>query len=166
MGSQNVVVGGRRRSIADAIACGAACAAPASCPALGIDLAENPAAAPRAANVILMIADGGGFNAWAAASLHRGRLGAEVFDGEGWVHYAVSIYPLRQSREPLRLMHDNQAGRMIEEMPDFIAGVQAAVEYVERRGEAIDWSNTLLILTADHDRLLLGPNSDRALRAA
>ena len=55
-------------------------------------------------------------------------------------------------------MHDNQAGRMIEELMDFKASIRAVVEWVDAR-EA--WDETLLVVTADHDHMLWGPLADR-----
>ncbi len=57
-------------------------------------------AAKPAKNVILMIADGTGFNAYAAAAMYEGRYGKEVFDGKGWLHLAASTYPLNRSSKP------------------------------------------------------------------
>ncbi|MEN6556796.1 MAG: alkaline phosphatase, partial [Thermoguttaceae bacterium] len=47
-----------------------------------------------AKNVILMIADGGGYNQWLAASLYQGRVGRQVYDQPGWVHWSACTYPL------------------------------------------------------------------------
>ncbi len=55
-------------------------------------------------------------------------------------------------------MHDNEAGRMIEELMDFKASIRAVVEWVDAR-EA--WDETLLVVTADHDHMLWGPLADR-----
>lgn len=54
-------------------------------------------------------------------------------------------------------MHANQMGRMIEEMADFKRSVAAVVEWVE---SGPGWGQTLLVVTADHDHLLWGPDSD------
>lgn len=51
-------------------------------------------------NVILMIADGCGFNMYDAASMYEGRLGHEIFNGPDWVHFPMSTYPLRMPKEP------------------------------------------------------------------
>lgn len=58
--------------------------------------------AGQAKNVILMIADGSGFNSYAAASMYDGKLGKEVFNGKGWLKLAVSTYPLNLSSKPKR----------------------------------------------------------------
>lgn len=62
-------------------------------------LALLPPAEP-AKNVILMIADGCGFNSYAAAAMAEGRLGREIFNGPGWVGLAMSTYPLRRKKAP------------------------------------------------------------------
>lgn len=47
--------------------------------------------------------------------------------------------------------HANLAGRMIEEQIDFNKAVQSVVEYLDRNTNGNNWSNTLLIVTADHE---------------
>lgn len=49
--------------------------------------------------------------------------------------------------------HDNQAGRMIEELIDFNRAVEAVVEWVEKHS---NWEETLVIVTADHETGYLG----------
>lgn len=61
--------------------------------ALAAALAQ--AAPPK--NVILMIADGAGFNSFKAAAMFEGKLGNTVFDGPGWKHGAVATFPLNLS---------------------------------------------------------------------
>ena len=58
-------------------------------------------------------------------------------------------------------MHDNQLGRTIEEHRDFDAAVRAVAEYLDAGTNGHDWSNTLVIVTADHDHLLFGPDGHR-----
>jgi alkaline phosphatase len=59
-----------------------------------------------AKNVILMIADGSGFNSWRATSMYEGKWDAakqqstQVYDGPGWVKYACTTYPLTLSKRP------------------------------------------------------------------
>jgi alkaline phosphatase len=54
--------------------------------------------------------------------------------------------------------HANQSGRMIEEQMDFDQSVGAAVEWVQA---ASNWSETLLVVTGDHETgYLLGSGSD------
>lgn len=57
-----------------------------------------PAEPPR--NVILMIADGCGYNSYAAGAMYEGRVGKEVFNGPGWVEHPMSTYPLRMEKTP------------------------------------------------------------------
>lgn len=57
-------------------------------------------------NVILMIADGAGYNTWDAASMYQGRWDAaagkstQVYDGPGWVKFGCTTYPLNASTKP------------------------------------------------------------------
>jgi len=56
------------------------------------------AIAPRAdaaKNVILVIADGAGYNTWTATSMYQGTLGRELYDQPGWVRLAASTHALR-----------------------------------------------------------------------
>ncbi len=46
--------------------------------------------------------------------------------------------------------HLNDFSRMVGTVWDLDAAVAAAVEFIDRPGDGIDWSNTLLIVTADH----------------
>ena len=66
--------------------------------AAAILLTGNTAWAAK--NVILMIADGGGYNTWLAASLYQGKLGKQVYDQPGWQRFACSTYPLNLSKKP------------------------------------------------------------------
>jgi alkaline phosphatase len=63
-------------------------------------IARPAMAEERARNVIIMIADGAGFNSWRATSMYRGRLGRETYDGPGWIKLASSTYPLTRSIWP------------------------------------------------------------------
>jgi alkaline phosphatase len=47
--------------------------------------------------------------------------------------------------------HSNLVGRMIEEETDFNNSVQTVVDYLNAGTNGNDWSNTLLIVTADHE---------------
>lgn len=60
-----------------------------------------------------------------------------------------------------RAAHANNLGRVIEARLSFEAAVRAVVDWVDRPDSPADWSNTLLIATADHDHLLFGPDADR-----
>lgn len=44
--------------------------------------------------------------------------------------------------------HDNQLGRLVEEMGDFNRAVEAVVTWIDEHG---GWDNTLLVITADHE---------------
>jgi alkaline phosphatase len=59
-----------------------------------------------------------------------------------------------------RAMHANNIGRMIEERMEFNEAVAAVAAYLDAGTQGNTWSNTLLVVTADHDHLLLGPDSD------
>ena len=57
-------------------------------------------------------------------------------------------------------MHGNSMGRMIEEHTAFNDAVQAVIDYLDADTHGNNWSNTLLIVTSDHDHNLYGPDSD------
>jgi alkaline phosphatase len=58
--------------------------------------------------------------------------------------------------------HSNQSGRMIEEQVDFDQSVRAVVDWVANTGS---WSETLLVVTGDHETgYLTGPGSDPGWR--
>ena len=59
-----------------------------------------------------------------------------------------------------RAEHGNNLGRMIEERIEFDDTVTAITAYLDANTNGNNWSNTLVIVSADHDHLLLGPNSD------
>jgi alkaline phosphatase len=46
--------------------------------------------------------------------------------------------------------HANDYWRMVGCVTDLDRGVQAILDYVDRPGDALDWSNTTLVVTADH----------------
>ncbi len=57
--------------------------------------------------------------------------------------------------------HDNQSGRMIEEMADFVAAIDATVKWVEKFS---NWDETLIIITSDHETgMLWGPSEGKNL---
>lgn len=58
-------------------------------------------------------------------------------------------------------MHDNQLGRAIEEYMEFDAAVQLVSDYLGAGTNGHTWDNTLVIVTADHDHLLYGPEADK-----
>jgi alkaline phosphatase len=59
-----------------------------------------------------------------------------------------------------RAEHADDIGRMIEEKFEFDATVAAIAAYLDANTNGNNWSNTLVIVSADHDHLLLGPDSD------
>jgi alkaline phosphatase len=61
-------------------------------------LAISPAIAAK--NVIIMIADGAGYNSWLAASMYEGKVGKQVYDRPGWVTVSSTTYPLNLSTTP------------------------------------------------------------------
>ncbi len=46
--------------------------------------------------------------------------------------------------------HDNDFARMIAAVYDLNEAVKAAIAFVDRPGDDIDWSNTIFVVTADH----------------
>ncbi len=46
--------------------------------------------------------------------------------------------------------HSNDFPRMIGCVTDLHEGVQAILDFVDRPGDAVDWSNTTIVVTADH----------------
>jgi len=69
-------------------------------------VAAQPPTFAATKNVIVMIADGAGFNTWYATAMYQGRWDAsrgksrQVYDGPGWVAYACSTHPLTTSKKP------------------------------------------------------------------
>jgi alkaline phosphatase len=59
-----------------------------------------------------------------------------------------------------RAMHSRNLGRMIEEKIEFDDAVAAVSAYLDANASGNNWSNTLVIVTADHDHMLFGPDSD------
>ena len=59
-----------------------------------------------------------------------------------------------------RAMHANNMGRMIEEKMEFDEALEAVSAYLDANTAGNNWSNTLVIVTGDHDHLLMGPDSD------
>ena len=57
--------------------------------------------------------------------------------------------------------HDNNSGRLIEEMYDFVKAVAAIVRWVETHSS---WEETLLVVTSDHETgMLFGPADDTSI---
>jgi alkaline phosphatase len=61
--------------------------------------------------------------------------------------------------------HANDFQRMIGTIWDLHEAVQSAIDYVNRPADGIDWSNTLLIVTADHSNSYMRLNDARKLAA-
>jgi alkaline phosphatase len=59
-----------------------------------------------------------------------------------------------------RAEHADDIGRMIEEKIEFDDTVAAIAAYLDANTNGNNWSNTLVIVSADHDHLLLGPDSE------
>ena len=57
--------------------------------------------------------------------------------------------------------HANMLGRSIEEYMEFHDAVEVVDQYLKNNTDGNNWNNTLVIVTADHDHLLLGPNADK-----
>lgn len=58
--------------------------------------------------------------------------------------------------------HENQSGRLIEEMVDFLAAVETVCSWIEQHSS---WEETLLLVTSDHEcGYLLGPGSNPEIR--
>ena len=74
---------------------------------------------------------------------------------------AKGFYLMTEAGAVDRAEHANNTGRMIEEMVDSQNTVQAIIDWVNRADTDANWNNTLLIITADHDHLLYGPQGDR-----
>lgn len=74
---------------------------------------------------------------------------------------AKGFYLMTEAGAVDRAEHANNTGRMIEEMVDSQNTVQAIIDWVDRADTDANWKNTLLIVTADHDHLLYGPQGDK-----
>jgi alkaline phosphatase len=67
-----------------------------------------PAFADEPRHVIIMVADGSGFNTWLATSMYQGHYDAatgqmkQVFTGPEWMGLACSTYPLTTANKPTR----------------------------------------------------------------
>jgi alkaline phosphatase len=59
-------------------------------------------------------------------------------------------------------MHANVLGRMIEEYDAFAAAVRSVVAYIDDPATQASWDDTLVVVTADHDHLLFGPDGCRS----
>ena len=55
--------------------------------------------------------------------------------------------------------HDNELGRAIEEYEGFDRAVKVVCDYLDAGTNGNTWGNTLVVVTADHDHLLMGPDA-------
>lgn len=69
------------------------------------------------------------------------------------------MYLLSEQGGVDRAMHANNLGRAIEGYLEFDAAVRAVIDYVNRADTAATFDDTLLIVSADHDHLLFGPDA-------
>ncbi len=69
------------------------------------------------------------------------------------------FYLMSENGSVDRAEHGNSTGRMIEEVIASDNTVQAVIDWVNRADTAATWDDTLLIVTADHDHLLYGPDA-------
>ncbi|MCH5375225.1 MAG: alkaline phosphatase, partial [Planctomycetes bacterium] len=113
-------------------------------------------------NIILMVGDGAGYNAWIAASMYQGRWDskrlriAQVYDGEGWLGLACSTYPLNLSKTPTGndrqdadLVYDpakawdpqSGYGWLMKTYTDSAASATALATGVKTFNNAINWSD-------------------------
>ena len=83
--------------------------------------AENPAQAPKAPpcavakNVFIFIADGGGFNAYNAASYYEfGRLGCQPYDQPEWIELASQSNPLHPFAQKPENKPDEDSGAEVD----------------------------------------------------
>jgi len=60
-----------------------------------------------------------------------------------------------------RAAHANNLGRVIEARIAFEDTVRQVVRWIDSPESKATWEDTLLIITADHDHLLFGPEADR-----
>jgi len=61
--------------------------------------------------------------------------------------------------------HDNDFRTMVGCVADLDGAVRAALDFVDRPGDALDWTNTLLLVTADHATGALGLGAGATLGA-
>lgn len=60
-----------------------------------------------------------------------------------------------------RAAHANNLGRVIEARIAFEDSVRQVIAWIDSPASKASWDDTLLIVTADHDHLLFGPDADR-----
>ena len=70
------------------------------------------------------------------------------------------LYLMIEGRAVDRAEHADNLGRTIEDYIEFNAAVQSVIDYVNSPGSKATFEDTLLIVTADHDHLLFGPEGE------
>lgn len=71
---------------------------------------------------------------------------------------ANGFYLMSEAGAVDRAEHANDTARMIEEQIASDDTVKAVIDWVNREDTSATWENTLLIITADHDHLIYGPD--------
>jgi alkaline phosphatase len=71
---------------------------------------------------------------------------------------ARGFYLMTEAGAVDRAEHANNTGRMIEEHIASNDTIKAIIDWVNRADTDASWDNTLLIVSADHDHLLYGPD--------
>ncbi len=113
-------------------------------------------------NVILMLADGAGYNTWDVASMYQGRWDAgagkstQVYDGPTWVKFACSTHPLNTSTVPKgsgvqdpNIVYDsakawdrkNPYAWLLSTYTDSAAAATALCSGLKTYNNAINWSD-------------------------
>ncbi len=59
--------------------------------------------------------------------------------------------------------HNNDFGRMIGAMAELEKGVRAAIRFVDEPADDVDWTNTVIVVTADHSTGVLRLDPGKAL---
>ena len=111
-----------------------------------------------AKNVILMVADGSGFNSYNATSYYQyGATGAQPYEQPGWSRYACSTYPLNTSTTPTGSPNQNLSliytpakawnglgayNWLQTSYTDSAAAATALSSGVKTYNSAINWTNT------------------------
>lgn len=66
----------------------------------GAAMASGGPAPQKAKNIFLFISDGGGFNHFNAGAMYQYGFGNLPYEGEGWVKFGATTYPLVQATTP------------------------------------------------------------------
>lgn len=69
------------------------------------------------------------------------------------------LYLLSEAGTVDRAMHANNLGRAIEGYLEFDQGVRDVIDYINSAESLASFEDTLLLVTADHDHLLFGPDA-------